>query len=798
MKHIVTPMSFRFITQAILVLTMQILAPKVSAQNYQVQALPLPVGLVAPTVTSINDSGQVLGNAYSADFQKIYAIVWSGGQPTVLPELGGSGGFGSYGFDINNQGVVAGYTTLPRSYNGFFPVDHGFVWSGATGIVDLAVEQNRFQSHLAAGINDAGLVLGNTAQAFLWSSPSSVAFLNAAPLRNDLPVDAWAINNEGNFILSGTLGTATASIVRIGGVNRVLPSPGTADYYYAVNLNNANQAIGYGYSPAYGYLPCYWDANQVLTVLPTIFATGGALALAINDASDVVGSAGFATGWGAALWRAGSLVDLNTLIGDASAQWRLNEADAVNTTGQIAGVGEFNGVATPFLLSPVAEPKIVGYAANRDNPSATVSERVKLNPEKPVYAGTNEGDLVFWEVEGAGSGNFHWSALRVGAAEAERIDGPEGRNRTSWALDAGSFNWAPGSYVITVAIAPDSGPAAASTYTQAVGWRTPERMVVGQVKPINDYTVNSGQRNGIRQALVNSYGLGSDYLALVARNFLSALPVERNIQFWVGYRFYRYVADGGVPPIVRLNGVSTNEKYWMVQTLLSQFPDTVDLPASVDAAKLVELRGEESYRMFIRVQFRYLVDDDRKIIKDSVFPVRAEAQVGPTKFDFPIHFTATATVRGSEINVDENSSQLLISGETSPASGKVVISQDGIAISYYVAGRVGIEGRVPNYALFARDAPFIFTEIIAQVGADGRDTDSRIRVSVDKTWRPGGAVTGTVHFNEIRVYERDYTTAGRPFALTLGGGMPIAGQLAGFIQSGSRTWPGTPPPPSIQ
>jgi probable HAF family extracellular repeat protein len=47
------------------------------------------------------------------------------------------------------------------------------------------------------------------------------------------------------------------------------------------------------------------------------------------------------------------MVDLNTLINPTSG-WVLNQANAINASGQITGVGTLNGVSEGFLISPIS------------------------------------------------------------------------------------------------------------------------------------------------------------------------------------------------------------------------------------------------------------------------------------------------------------------------------------------------------------------------------------------------------------------------------------------------------------
>jgi hypothetical protein len=53
------------------------------------------------------------------------------------------------------------------------------------------------------------------------------------------------------------------------------------------------------------------------------------------------------------MWQDGVGYELNKLMDDASAGWRLLSATAINNLGQIVGQGTFNGVKRAFLATPV-------------------------------------------------------------------------------------------------------------------------------------------------------------------------------------------------------------------------------------------------------------------------------------------------------------------------------------------------------------------------------------------------------------------------------------------------------------
>jgi hypothetical protein len=113
------------------------------------------------------------------------------------------------------------------------------------------------------------------------------------------------------------------------------------------------------------------------------------------------------------------------------------------------------------------------------------------------------------------------------------------------------------------------------------------------------------------------------------------------------------------------------------------------------------------------------------------------------------------------------------------------LAGDGLSFSVMTAGRVSFEGNAANQKLFDRQAPFIFTELLFEMGADGTDSLSSIRLSVDKTWEDTGddtsIVTGSCHFNEIRIYERDPTKIEPTYRQRQE--LLIAGQVRPFVMS---------------
>jgi hypothetical protein len=117
----------------------------------------------------------------------------------------------------------------------------------------------------------------------------------------------------------------------------------------------------------------------------------------------------------------------------------------------------------------------------------------------------------------------------------------------------------------------------------------------------------------------------------------------------------------------------------------------------------------------------------------------------------------------------------------------------------FTSVRIGFEGQLPNFALFERNVPYIYNEIIFGTDSDGRDTQNQVRMSVDKVWSQIAGDTGLTYFNEIRIFR--WSSSVNKFVLEtspyqLGGG---ANMLQPFIHSiPDGQWTTLPPQPSVQ
>ncbi len=245
---------------------------------------------------SLNAGGVVAGTSYLSGHAQ--AVTWSSGARTVLGSLGG---LTSEAMGINSAGVVVGLSDTASGQG------HASLWSGGE-------------------VEDLGVLPGGS-----WSS-------------------AYAVNEYGQVVgyaMDGS-GFFRAFVYNPGlGLTELGTLGGRQSYAFAVN--DVGQIAGHA-SLRSGYLHAFLYSGGLMVDLGTL---GGSQSFAygINTSGDVVGYswlAGSAVAH-AFLYRNGVMTDLNSFI-DPLSGWELIEAYDINDSGQIVGMGLYNGRQTAFRL----------------------------------------------------------------------------------------------------------------------------------------------------------------------------------------------------------------------------------------------------------------------------------------------------------------------------------------------------------------------------------------------------------------------------------------------------------------
>lgn len=148
------------------------------------------IPIAVSSATSISSTGWITGQAghYSA------AVIKPGGTLFAIPVLPGGNGYGQ-SYDVNESGFVVGkqLTTIERA----------FLWSEATGVIDLGTLPGANAGAIAFSVNNSGQVVGtcrssNQSTAFLWDSSFGIQDLGLPPIgatgSHALAVnDAWTV-----------------------------------------------------------------------------------------------------------------------------------------------------------------------------------------------------------------------------------------------------------------------------------------------------------------------------------------------------------------------------------------------------------------------------------------------------------------------------------------------------------------------------------------------------------------------------------------------------------------------------
>jgi probable HAF family extracellular repeat protein len=275
--------------------------------NGVLTTLPGIAASVTTAALAINDAGVIVGQSYTASYDK-HAVLWNNG---VLQDLKNTGGVGlTKASAINSAGQV---TVMSNTA--------GYIWQNGS-LTPIGIER-------PYGINEAGQVVGGK-----WTGQLYGGYY---------PIDEPALWDHGTLTRLGSLGTLET---------------------YASAINKYGQIVGETVltvepgNPYWGRQAFSWEGG-VMQPLPVLYDLPSQ-AYDVNDLGQVVGwmDPSLVLPDRAFFYSAGVLTDLNDLIPLGSG-WELGRAYGINDVGQIVGAGYLNGQFRPFLLTPIPEPATV-------------------------------------------------------------------------------------------------------------------------------------------------------------------------------------------------------------------------------------------------------------------------------------------------------------------------------------------------------------------------------------------------------------------------------------------------------
>jgi len=238
------------------------------AETYRIRQLPIPTGYRSSIADALNDSGTVVGGLWD-DSGDLHTAVWKPDGSVLIDPVKPEGTLGREAMGVNNLGQIA-LSVSDADY-----MSHGILLNPDGSYLDIGSLGGGYTVPWA--VNDLGQVVGRSRTAsredcaFIWSAATGIV---------DLGVPAWSyacdINNDG-VVIGDSTATGDFRWTRSGCTYFGWPNSVSA-------INNLGQAVGHS-SVVYGdWLATVWNPDGTKRVLGPGHASG------INDLGQVVGS----------------------------------------------------------------------------------------------------------------------------------------------------------------------------------------------------------------------------------------------------------------------------------------------------------------------------------------------------------------------------------------------------------------------------------------------------------------------------------------------------------------------------
>jgi probable HAF family extracellular repeat protein len=315
---------------------------------------------------------QVAGTSGTAAFR------YTSGKEQMEDVGQNSAGNASRGFGINGSGVVVGDSTFDGKTG-----SHAALFSHGVA-TNLGTLEKGGPFSRANGINASGRVVGSSSQtldgnesrAFVVSTPTQFGFMTDLGTLGGAYAQALGINDSGFVTGNSQTGDAAESIHAFiwHPKKRGMYDLGTLDggFSYGTSINAKNHVAGYSTINNFDdRVHAFLHNGEKMIDLGSLAGAASGLdysyALGVNAADQVVGYSYLSSDQGKGLtntplgpwsvafvYSQGLMKNLNDLIGDAAANYRLDSATGINDAGQIVAIA-FNISADSFhavLLTP--------------------------------------------------------------------------------------------------------------------------------------------------------------------------------------------------------------------------------------------------------------------------------------------------------------------------------------------------------------------------------------------------------------------------------------------------------------
>jgi len=355
----------------LLAVSLVLISFNANAVQYQVQQLPNLSAVNFSSAYALNDNGRIVGQSFNASTGQLYAVTWdSNGSIQSLGVEGLARG-------VNNSGTVVGESGSASVQN---PTGQAFMWSGSGPVTYIGDLGGPYSG--AYDINESGVITGYSmtnqtpaggepvhgSRAFRYDSVTSTMTDLGTVSAPDGYSRGHGINDAGEIAGRASLltfPTGQKHLATWDPSNNItsIPNSGSSIYSTAQQINNSGEIVGNGIDSNGEWLGMVWDENGNFSHWLDTFGGDQSRAWSINDDGTIVGFGTNGAGQGRALvsYDGGATSeDLNNLVVDMSEWQYLTTAFDINASGQIVGVGlDSNGFQSAFIATVVPVPAAV-------------------------------------------------------------------------------------------------------------------------------------------------------------------------------------------------------------------------------------------------------------------------------------------------------------------------------------------------------------------------------------------------------------------------------------------------------